>query len=212
MTLSGAGMIYLGVGLMSYLVGSFSFAIVLSALFGLPDPRDIGSKNPGATNMLRSGKKLVALLTLLGDAFKGWVCVFLAQNLVITDGLVAVSAVAGFCAFLGHLYPVFFQFKGGKGVATALGIIIGLSPQAAGAAVLFFLVIVLVTRYVSLGSILASIVAGGVIAFSGADVLTQSFVWAMIALLVWRHRTNIRKLLSGQENRVFSKANNAPKC
>ena len=162
--------------------------------------------------MLRSGKKLVALLTLFGDAFKGWVCVFLAQNLVITEGLVAVSAVAGFCAFLGHLYPVFFQFKGGKGVATALGIIIGLSPQAAGAAVLFFLVIVLVTRYVSLGSILASIVAGAVIAFSGADALTQSFVWAMIALLVWRHRTNIHKLLSGQESRVFSKANNAPKC
>ena len=203
--LSDAWMIYLGVALISYFVGSFSFAIVLSALFGLPDPRQVGSKNPGATNMLRSGKKMVALLTLAGDAVKGWICVFICQHLILTDGLVGIAALAGFFAFLGHLYPIFFAFKGGKGVATALGVVVGLSPQAAGLTIVLFLLVVLICRYVSLGSMISAVGAAIGMPFFGVDRVGQGFVWAMVLLLIWRHRSNIKKLVTGQENKVFAK-------
>ena len=199
-----AWMIYLGICLISYLVGSFSFAIILSMIFNLPDPRQVGSKNPGATNILRSGKKAVALLTLAGDALKGWLCVFAAQNLVITGGLEGIAAMAGFFAFLGHLYPVWFAFKGGKGVATALGVLLGLFPQIAGLSVLVFISIVVLFRYVSLASMLAAVSAAVLANVFHTDLITQLFVWAMVLLLIWRHRSNIKKLLSGQENKVFS--------
>ena len=145
----------------SYLVGSLSFAVIVSRLMGLNDPRSYGSKNPGATNVLRSGSKKAAILTLLLDAFKGWLPVALVLAYGPEHGAGAgLAALAGLAAFLGHLYPVFFGFAGGKGVATAVGVVVGVNVSLALAVVLSFAIVLFFSRYVSLASMVAAVFGG----------------------------------------------------
>lgn len=185
-----------------YLIGSLPFAVIVSKLFGLADPRNHGSGNPGATNVLRTGNKLAAALTLLGDAAKGWFAMAIATKLGAGD---TAAALTGLAAFLGHLYPVFLGFKGGKGVATALGVLIGLDGWLAAGAALAWLVTALVTRYSSLAALVATAVTL-LLAFArhGATPLF-AVVLPMCLLLVWRHEANIRRLLAGTESRIGKK-------
>jgi acyl phosphate:glycerol-3-phosphate acyltransferase len=188
----------------AYLLGSISFAIVLSKLFGMDDPRSYGSNNPGATNMLRSGRKVVALLTLLGDALKGFLPVFLAKQ--FTDLPAAPLTAIALAAFVGHLYPVFFQFKGGKGVATFLGAVLALSPFVGACTLLVWLIVALLTRYSSLSSLLSSLASIVLMIVEWGLGIWVIFAVAMVALLFWRHRANIAKLRAGTESRLFSKS------
>ncbi|HZR02975.1 MAG TPA: glycerol-3-phosphate 1-O-acyltransferase PlsY [Burkholderiales bacterium] len=183
----------------AYLVGSISFAVVLSAIFRLPDPRTYGSGNPGATNVLRSGKRSAAVLTLLGDATKGALVVWALRSIGTSELAVALAAVA---AFVGHLFPIYFGFKGGKGVATAFGILVAIAPMLAAIALGVFAAVLLLTRYVSLGSVLASVGVGiAAVPTYGQTPLAWAAV-AMSVLVIARHRTNIQRLLCGQERRV----------
>jgi glycerol-3-phosphate acyltransferase PlsY len=173
---------------------------------GLPDPHSYGSGNPGATNVLRSGRKLAAILTLVGDALKGWVAVVLAQvygpRFGVGDAGVAAVALA---AFVGHLYPVFFGFRGGKGVATAAGILFALNVWLGLATFATFAIIAFFFRYVSLASMLAAAFAAFyAVLLYGFDAMTLAVI-AMAVLLVYRHRGNIRKLANGTENRIGQK-------
>ncbi|PCI55706.1 MAG: acyl-phosphate glycerol 3-phosphate acyltransferase [Methylophilaceae bacterium] len=182
----------------AYLLGSVSFGILISKLFGLADPRTVGSGNPGATNVLRSGKKSAALLTLLGDALKGWLPVWLALQ---SNMLMWVVSLVGVAVFLGHLYPIYFKFKGGKGVATALGIMIAVSPLLALATSVTWGVVFAVSRYASLASIVAALLSP-VFAYYFLLPYTNyvMLIFVLAALLVWRHRLNIQKLLAGTES------------
>jgi len=186
-----------------YLIGSISFAVVSSWLFGLPDPRSYGSGNPGATNVLRSGKKAAAAATLIGDATKGAVAVLLARAAAPSLGLsqTAVAAVA-VAAFLGHLYPAFFGFKGGKGVATAFGLLVVLSGWVALAAGAAFLGVVLVSRYVSFGSVAAALVAAVMAPLVLGASPAAIAVVSMAVLVIFRHRANIRRLIQGKETKL----------
>jgi glycerol-3-phosphate acyltransferase PlsY len=190
-----------------YLVGSLSFAVIVSRLFGLPDPHDYGSGNPGATNVLRTGNKTAALLTLVGDALKGLVVVLVARALATRFGFTESHiAGAGLTAFLGHLYPVFFRFKGGKGVATAAGVLFGFSGWLGLAVTAVWVLAFLATRISSVGALTAAAVTP---VLSALVCGWGPFAWcstAMAILLVWRHRENIRKLRAGTEARVKSKA------
>jgi acyl phosphate:glycerol-3-phosphate acyltransferase len=187
----------------AYLIGSVSFAVVVSRALRLPDPRTYGSHNPGATNVLRSGSKTAAALTLLGDALKGWLAVFLARQLAPrfgwTDEIVAVVAIA---VFMGHVFPVFFQFKGGKGVATALGVLLGLSWPVGLATALVWLAMFAVTRISSLSALAAALAAPLVaLGFIGRHVFLLAILVLAVMVLV-RHKDNIQKLLTGREARV----------
>lgn len=193
--------------LAAYLLGSVSFAVVVSRAMGLADPRTYGSKNPGATNVLRTGNKAAAVLTLVGDALKGWFAVWLVQRygpaLGIGDWGVALAGVA---VFLGHLYPVYFGFKGGKGVATAAGVIVALNPWLGLAAGATWLIIAFFFRYSSLASLIAAVFAVFYSAFGwGFD---ERFVaLAIIAgFVVFRHQGNIRNLVAGKERRIGEKS------
>lgn len=197
--------------LASYLLGSLSFAVIVSRLMGLNDPRSYGSKNPGATNVLRSGSKKAAILTLLLDALKGWLPVAMVLAYGPEYGLgPQLAALAGLAAFLGHLYPVFFGFAGGKGVATAVGVVIGVNALLALATVLTFAIVVFFSRYVSLASMVAAVFApvfylfGDGVAWqaSAPEVLSLA---VMALLLVWRHRENINRLLAGTESQLGKK-------
>jgi len=189
----------------AYLLGSISFAIVVSRLFALPDPRTFGSKNPGATNVLRTGKKAAAVLTLLGDGGKGWLAVFLAS--IFVPGAVAY---AGLAVFLGHLFPVFHRFSGGKGVATAAGVLLGLDWRIGLGTLATWAIILAFFRYSSLaGLIAAGFAAVFTIVFYGIGV-EAACVLAMSLLLVWRHKENIGRLLRGEESRVGAKASAEP--
>jgi len=190
----------------AYLLGSISFAVLMSKTFGLADPRTYGSGNPGATNVLRSGKKAAAVLTLLGDAAKGWVAVVLAMTFAPHDAegvwMVALVALA---VFLGHLFPVFLKFKGGKGVATALGVLLALSGWLGLAVLATWLVIALVFRLSSLSALVAAVgapVYAMVLGLPSAWVLASAI---MSLLLFWRHKTNIQNLLTGKESKIGSK-------
>ncbi len=199
------------VAVLAYLIGSVSFAVIVSAAMGLADPRSYGSGNPGATNVLRSGNKTAAILTLLGDAFKGWLAVWLtahfASRFGLDDGAIALAAIA---MFLGHLYPVFFRFKGGKGVATAAGVLLAISPVLGIATMLTWLIIAFFFRYSSLAAIVAAVFAPLFDGFLfGANVITLA-VFAMSALLIWRHRSNIAKLMAGKESRIGEKKGATP--
>ncbi len=187
---------------LGYLLGSLPFAVIVSRLFGLADPRSYGSGNPGATNVLRSGNKFAALLTLLGDAAKGWLAVWLA-GLYSTD--MAVVAATGLAAFLGHVFPLFLRFQGGKGVATALGVLLGLSPLLALAAALAWLLVALLTRYSSLAALIAASVAAIVAWALLPDAVSAECVSAISLMLIWRHRSNIGKLLAGRESKIGAK-------
>ncbi len=194
-----------------YLLGSISFAVVLSRLFGLADPRSYGSGNPGATNVLRSGHKAAALLTLALDALKGYVPVLLVLLFGQPYGLGETSAAfVGLAAFVGHVWPVFFHFKGGKGVATAAGVVMAVNPLLGLATLLSFAIVLVFSRYVSLASIVAAVFAP----FYQALIWgSEPFILALVGmglLLVWRHEGNIRKLLAGTENKFGQKAAAAP--
>ena len=190
----------------AYLIGSISFAVVVSKLLRLNDPRTYGSGNPGATNVLRSGNKAAALLTLLGDCAKGWLAVWLATRFGpefgVGEGGVALVALA---VFLGHLWPVFFRFVGGKGVATALGVLLGLNGWLGLATLLTWLVIAYAFRYSSFAALIAALFAPFYYGLMfGVDPILFA-VLAMSALLVFRHRQNIAKLLAGKEGRIGGK-------
>lgn len=181
----------------AYLLGSVSFGILMSRAFGLPDPRTVGSGNPGATNVLRSGKKAAAVLTLLGDAGKGWFAVWLAAHYGLAPWLVCAVALA---VFVGHLFPVFYRFKGGKGVATALGVLLAISPWLGLCVLLTWVLAFGLWRYSSL----AALVAAGISPVY-ALLLLEYKGYALMALILalfmfWRHRGNIRKLLDGTES------------
>jgi acyl phosphate:glycerol-3-phosphate acyltransferase len=193
--------------LLAYLVGSLSFAVVVSRVMGLADPRTYGSKNPGATNVLRTGNKAAAILTLLGDAAKGWFAVWLAVRFGPKFGIgdLGVAAVA-VAVFLGHLFPVFFGFKGGKGVATAAGVILALNPWLALATGVTWAIIAGFFRYASLASIVAAVFAAFYSAFGwGFDERFLAIV-VIAGLIVYRHRANISNLLAGKERRIGQKA------
>ena len=190
----------------AYLIGSISFAVVMSKLFGIADPRSYGSKNPGATNVLRSGNKGAAVMTLLGDGAKGWLAVWLAyryqEQLGVGDMAVALVAIA---VFLGHLWPVFFRFVGGKGVATALGVLLGLNPWLGLATLVTWLAVAFAFRYSSLAALIAALFAPF---YYGLlfGVEPQLFaVIAMSVLLAYRHSQNIANLLAGKESRIGGK-------
>ena len=197
--------------LAAYLIGSLSFAVIVSRAMGLSDPRTYGSGNPGATNVLRSGSKPAAIVTLLLDAAKGWLPVMLVKWFgPAWDLSEGTQALAGLAAFLGHLYPVFFAFKGGKGVATAVGVLLAFQPLLALATLLTFAIIVFFTRYVSLASMVAAVFApayyliGDGVAWTASGAKTLALI-AMGLLLIWRHRENIHRLLAGTESKLGQK-------
>ena len=184
----------------AYLLGSVPFAVLISKAFSLPDPRSYGSGNPGATNVLRSGKKAAAALTLFGDAAKGWLAVFLAIKFASHDaqGALLVGLVE-LAVFLGHLFPVFLRFKGGKGVATALGVLLALNVWLGLGALAIWLLMALVFRYSSLAALTAAACAP---TFAFLLGLPREWVLAssiMLLLLIWRHKKNIQNLLAGKE-------------
>ena len=197
--------------LAAYLLGSLSFAVIVSRVMGLNDPRTYGSKNPGATNVLRSGSKAAAVVTLLLDAVKGWLPVVLVRWFGEPFGLgEGTVAMAGLAAFLGHLWPVFFRFEGGKGVATALGVLVGISGWLGLVLGLLWLAVAAVTRYSSLASLAAAVLApviyvlaGGLLWYSERSIVGA--IVAMSALLVWRHKENITRLIQGKESRLGRK-------
>ena len=200
--------LYIFVALLgAYLVGSLSFAVLISRAMGLADPRSYGSKNPGATNVLRSGNRPAALLTLAFDALKGYVPVVLVLLFGPRFGLgETTAAFAGLAAFVGHLWPLFFHFQGGKGVATAAGALIAINPWLGLATLLSFAIVVAFSRYVSLASIVAAAFAP----------FYQALIWGvepgllaigvMSLLLIWRHEANIKRLLAGTESKFGQKA------
>ena len=197
--------------LAAYLIGSLSFAVIVSRAMGLSDPRTYGSGNPGATNVLRSGSKPAAIVTLLLDAAKGWLPVMLVKWFgPAWDLSEGTQALAGLAAFLGHLYPVFFAFKGGKGVATAVGVLLAFQPLLALATLLTFAIIVFFTRYVSLASMVAAVFApayyliGDGVAWTASGAKTLALI-AMGLLLIWRHRENIQRLRAGTESKLGQK-------
>lgn len=187
----------------AYLIGSISFAVVVSKLFGLPDPHSYGSGNPGATNVLRTGNKAAALLTLIGDGLKGLVAVLIAYRLGVSWGDASLAtAGAAVAVFLGHLFPIFHRFEGGKGVATAAGVVFGLSWPLGLAMLAVWLVIAVAFRISSLASIVSAIAAPP-LGFFFLGNWPEAWVLIPIALLLlWRHRANIRKLLAGTESKI----------
>lgn len=193
----------------SYLIGSLSFAVIVSRMMGLQDPRTYGSQNPGATNVLRSGSKAAAVLTLLLDAVKGWLPVFLVQRLP-GMGLDAVIAACALAAFVGHVWPVFFRFKGGKGVATAAGVLFGVDPWLGLATMATWLIVAFFSRYSSLAAVAAAVFApayyllGAKVVWSGAPVIALS-IGVMSAVLLYRHKDNIARLIAGKESRIGAK-------
>ncbi len=191
----------------AYLVGSLSFAVIVSRGFGLADPRSYGSHNPGATNVLRSGHRPAAIATLALDALKGYLPVLAVLIWGPRFGLgVGTAAAVGLAAFVGHLWPVLFRFQGGKGVATAAGVLFALNPLLGAATLASWAIIVYFFRYVSLASIVAALFAPFYqLLIWGADMMVLAIA-VMSLLLVWRHEPNIRKLLAGTESRLGQKA------
>jgi acyl phosphate:glycerol-3-phosphate acyltransferase len=188
--------------LAAYLLGSVPFAMISSKIFGLADPRTYGSGNPGATNVLRSGNKKAAILTLIGDALKGWAAVFIAQQLGLSDTVIGLVALA---VFFGHLFPVFLKFKGGKGVATAAGVLLALDPVLGLVVLATWLLTAYVSRYSSLAAILAAIsapVASGLMHGGGGPTVV---VGVLAFILVIKHWQNIQRLMAGQESKIGSK-------
>jgi glycerol-3-phosphate acyltransferase PlsY len=181
----------------AYLVGSIAFGILVSKLYGLPDPRTVGSGNIGATNVARSGKKMAAIMTLLGDVFKGWFPVWIALQ---SGMLMWVVSGVGLAVFFGHLYPLYHRFKGGKGVATALGVMLAISSWLGLAALATWLVVFSASRYSSLGAIVAALLAP---VYAWYLLPYQNYIVTVVVMsifLIWRHRSNIQKLIAGTES------------
>jgi len=203
--------------LAAYLVGSLSFAVILSRAFGLPDPRTYGSGNPGATNVLRTGRRFAALLTLMGDGGKGWLAVSLAERFSADYGVEPAGVAACAAAvFLGHLFPLFFGFKGGKGVSTAGGILLAVHPGLGLATLATWIIIAFFFRYSSLASIVSAAFAPVFasfllllgVAYAGGPAMLSAIV-LMSGLLVWRHKSNILNLAAGKERRIGEKQDSA---
>lgn len=190
------------VAVVAYLLGSVSFAVLVSRAFSLPDPRSYGSGNPGATNVLRSGNKVAAVLTLLGDALKGVAAVLLARWLDMGE---AATLFAGVAAFVGHVFPVTLGFRGGKGVATAAGVMLAAVPAVGLTALGIWVLVALLSRYSSLAALLAACSApvSGLLYTHSATVCAA--LAAMAGLLIWRHADNIRRLMNGTESRIGGK-------
>ncbi len=198
----------LAAALAAYLIGSLSFAVLVSRVMGLADPRSYGSQNPGATNVLRSGNKAAAALTLLLDAVKGWLPVWALGRYGSTWGLAeGTLAVVALAAFAGHVWPVFFRFKGGKGVATAAGVLFGIEPLLGFATMMTWLIVAFFTRYSSLAALAGAVFAPAyyflgnrVVWYVDNRVLLAAVI--MSAVLIWRHQSNIAKLIRGEESRI----------
>ena len=188
-----------------YLLGSVSFAVVVSKAMRLPDPRSYGSKNPGATNVLRTGNKVAAMLTFAGDSLKGFAAVLLALSYLPES-----APYVGLAAFVGHLYPAFHRFEGGKGVATAAGVLFGFDAWLGLGAISTFAIIVAFFRYVSLASMLASVFAVFFSWFLFRNVTLTAAVAVMAALLIWRHAENIKRLAAGTESKLGQKKATPP--
>lgn len=185
--------------LLAYLLGSVSTAVVIARLMGLQDPRETGSKNPGATNILRYGGKAAAILTLAGDILKGVIAVLIARALTTDDVIIALT---GFAAFLGHLFPVFFGFRGGKGVATALGVWLALNPWVGLLLIATWVLMAVLFRYSSLSALTASVAAPLYVAWLSPGMPYLATMIVMSAILIFRHRSNIRNLLAGTETKI----------
>lgn len=186
----------------AYLLGSVPFAMISSKLFGLADPRTYGSGNPGATNVLRSGNKKAALFTLLGDALKGWLAVFLAQQAGLPDSAIGLVALA---VFLGHIFPIFLKFKGGKGVATGAGVILALDPVLGLAVLATWLLVAYVSRYSSLAALIAAGSAPLISALMHGINGQFAVVMVIGGVLIIKHWQNIQRLMAGQESKIGSK-------
>lgn len=185
--------------IVAYLVGSLSAAIIVCRLLGLPDPRTQGSRNPGATNVLRFGGKKAAAIVLVGDSIKGLLPVLVARWLHVDDNILAAIGLA---AFLGHLYPLFFGFQGGKGVATAFGVLLGIAWPVALAALATWLLTAKVFRISSLAALIAALLAPPFLWLDQAPQPVLIMSWVMSLLLLWRHRGNIQRLITGEEGRL----------
>jgi glycerol-3-phosphate acyltransferase PlsY len=186
----------------AYLIGSVSAAIITCRIMGLPDPRSSGSKNPGATNVLRLGGKKAAIITLLGDLIKGLLPVLVAQLMQLDMSIIALTGLA---AFLGHLYPVFFGFQGGKGVATALGVYFGIAWQAGLLFVAVWLVVASISRISSLSALTATLFMPAFFYYFSGSLWVAGTTSVMAALIFWRHRSNIRKIIDGTEKQLGHK-------
>ncbi|HXN15842.1 MAG TPA: glycerol-3-phosphate 1-O-acyltransferase PlsY [Usitatibacter sp.] len=191
-----------------YLAGSIPFALIVSRAFALPDPRTYGSGNIGATNVLRSGSRIAALLTLAGDAAKGWAAVLVARELGAGAELIALVALA---AFLGHVFPIWLGFRGGKGVATAAGVLIAIDWRLGAVVIVAWLTVAVVTRYSSLAAIVAALVAPLTAWFLAEDRALFASVVAMSIVLIARHRANIAKLARGEESKIGQKKDAQPR-
>lgn len=195
---------------LGYLLGSIPFAVLVSRAMGLPDPRSFGSGNPGATNVLRSGSRLAAAITLVGDAVKGSAAVWLGATLAVqvtqvspgAVGAETLAALAGFAAFLGHLYPCTLGFAGGKGVATAAGVLLALSPLAGFAVIVVWIAVAALSRYASLAGVVAALAAAGLWCATLGLTAETGLVVLMAGLLIWRHRENVRRLIAGTESKI----------
>ena len=193
----------LGIVTLAYLIGSVSFAVIVSRIFALPDPRSYGSGNPGATNVMRSGRRMAAALTLAGDLLKGVLAVWIAKRFGPPIGANETAVpLAGFAVFLGHLYPVFFSFHGGKGVATAAGVLFSLSFPVGLSALVAWAAAFGVTRVSALGALAASLAAPAAAWYFLGWGHSLAVIAAMTLLLVWRHRANVRRLLAGAEEEI----------
>ena len=199
-------MTLLALTLVAYLIGSVSFAVIVSRAFALPDPRSYGSGNPGATNVLRSGRRSAAALTLLGDIAKGWIAVFLAYRFADAGAAGVAQAAAAVAVVVGHAYPVFHRFQGGKGVATVLGVLCGLNLYLAGATIATWLIIAFFFRISSLAALVSALFAPFFcFLLYGLHPFTAA-VTAIAALIIYRHKANIRNLLAGTESRIGSRS------
>lgn len=189
--------VYIAYALVAYLLGSISTAIITCKLMGLEDPRNVGSNNPGATNVLRTGGKKAAIITLLGDMLKGLLPVLAVQQLQ-TDSM--ALAITGVSAFLGHLYPVYFRFQGGKGVATFYGVLLGINWMMGLAALAVWGLVLLLFKISALSALVSAFSSPFIAWYFGASEVLMAAVILMSVLLIWRHRSNIRKMLAGTEN------------
>ena len=190
------------IAIAAYLLGSVSFAVVVSRLMRLPDPHSYGSGNPGATNVLRTGRRAAAALTLLGDGAKGWLAVFIAGRFAPPGSVETVSALAAVAVVVGHMYPVFFRFEGGKGVSTALGVLLAFNHYLAAGAAATWIIIALIFRISSLAALISAVfVPFFCFLLYGAHAYTYA-VGVVSLLLILRHCSNIRNLLAGREGRI----------
>ena len=195
-------LIDIGAIVIAYLIGSISNSILIAKWFQLPDPRKLGSGNPGATNMLRTGNKKAAALTLIGDLLKGLLPIIIARWFHLS---LDTLCIMGLAAIIGHMYPIYYKFRGGKGVATTLGVLIGVNWPLAIIWIIAWLATAIITRYSSLAALIATIILPFAAYYMELALSIIFLLFSIIVLIVWRHRPNIKKLIQGQENKIGTK-------